>query len=341
MLGLMLGLGSCSAQDQPTEELQAQVIDHFRKTGIIKPTEIKESSGATASYHRPDAFWTINDSGHSAIVYCLSIEGDLLAAVSLDGANNRDWESMSRFAWDGKHYLVVADIGDNQSRYDRCLLYFFPEPLIEGAEKPLAVKIVPTAIEFNYPDGSRDCECLAIDPATNDIWLFEKLMQLNSRRKPHVYRIPSSAWLTRLTKKATSAAQQIGGNSESESQSRLEATRLDTINHRFITGGEFSPDGNQLILRTYTHIIHFQKSETENWVEKFPKLKPTLLPLPIQNQGEAITFFPDSKSALVTSEGVRQPIWLIDLAVSLKEAKESLKAEPLSPILPNRSSKHE
>jgi hypothetical protein len=322
-VGLLVGMSACSAQDPPAKKV-AQKAEFFRQTGLVKPAEIQESSGAAASFHSPNAFWTINDSGHSASVYCLSLTGDLQATVALEGAQNRDWESMTRFTLASKHYLVVAEVGDNGSRHDRCRLYIFQEPKIENAKKPLTLKIVPIAIEFNYPDGSRDCESVAIDPATNDIWLFEKLMQLNFRRKPHVYRIPSKDWLPRLSKAVPNdphlAPQKTGPKSDAESPNRLTAQRLGAMNHRFITGGEFSPDGNQLVLRTYTHAIYYQKRENDTWAEQFFKLQPVMLPLPIQSQGEAITFSPDSRSALVTSEGVRQPIWLLNLAAILAEA---------------------
>jgi hypothetical protein len=324
-VGLLLGLSTCSAQDQPAKKM-AQDNDLFRQTGVVKPAEIQESSGAAVSFHSPNAFWTINDSGHSASVYCLSFTGDLLATVDLEGAQNRDWESMSRFTMSGKHYLVVADIGDNLSRHDRCRLFIFREPKLEILANPPTLKIAPIAIEFNYPDGSRDCESIAIDPATNDIWLFEKLMQLNFRRKPHVYRIPSADWLSRLTQAVPHdphlAPQKTGPRSDAESPNPLTAQRLGAMNHRFITGGEFSPDGNQLVLRTYTHAIYYQKRENDTWAEQFFKLQPVMLPLPIQSQGEAITFSPDSRSALVTSEGVRQPIWLLNLAAILAEAQK-------------------
>jgi len=246
----------------------------------------------------------------------------LLATVEFQTGENRDWESLARCKLDGEQYLVVADVGDNLARHPRCQLYFFPEPKFERGAEPLAIGLTPIAIEFCYSDGARDCEAVAIDPKSNDIWLFEKMMQLNLRRRPQVYRIAADQWLPRLTEASVAGVDSPKQVDNGSSSRALVAQRVGTINHSFVTGAEFSPNGDQLIMRTYSYAIHFQISAKQNWAAHFLELQPTLLALPVQKQGEAITFFPNNDSWLISSEGVQQPLWLIDSQTSLAQARK-------------------
>lgn len=328
LLIALLELGCSAAEEgkglEPTSDRQSteEIKDPFQKVGRVRTKKLRESSGLVASFYRRDAFWTINDSGHSAVVYCLNQQGELLATVECQTGENRDWESLTRCTLDGEQYLVVADVGDNLARYPSCRLYFFPEPKFETGAEPPTIDVMPIGIELCYSDGARDCEAVAIDPQTNDIWFFEKMIQLNLRRRPQVYRIAADQWLPRLTEASVAQAdspKQAGNNSFTKA---LTAQRVGTMNHSFITGAEFSPNGVQLVIRTYTYAAHFQISAEQNWAAHFLELKPTLLALPIQKQGEAITFFPDNDSWLVSSEGVQQPLWLIDSRTSLAQAQK-------------------
>jgi hypothetical protein len=326
----MPGSTAKNGESRTDQESTDQEPAFFQKVGTMESDLIVECSGMAISFHQPDAFWAINDSGHSAHVFCVSLKGKLLARLELVGARNRDWESMTQVSTPAGKFLVVGDVGDNSSKYGRYQLYIFPEPEFNPGTEIVELKVQPCVIEFMYEDGARDCEGIAIDPTTHDLWLFEKLMQINLRRKPGVYRIPKDEWMPRVKvhfaaeKKVASSAENTDENTNTNTGTAQPLTlkRHCEIGHRFITGADFAPDGKQLILATYSHAIHYHRNEDQTWSEAIQSVLPTLVPLPIQRQGEAISFTADSQAILMTSESRHQPIWRVDVAGYLKLRKK-------------------
>jgi hypothetical protein len=313
---------STSTQAPSPSESAAATLAHeepdiFVKTGIVESDLIRENSGLARSHYLPDAFWCLNDSGNSSHVFCVSLEGKLLAKLELEGVQNRDWESMTRVSIPQGHFLIVGEVGDNISQHSQCHLFFFPEPEVEKQDEPVSLKARPLVISFVYQDGPRDCEAIAIDPVTNDLWLFEKIMQFDLRRKPGIYRLPAAEWLPRVAA-AYSDATASNRTIAKDSSHNITVKRIGNLNHRFVTGADFSPDGLQLILSTYTHALHFSRTPTQEWADVLKSDSATPIPLPIQRQCEAILFTPDSQAVIVTSEFVRQPIWKVEVAKYLK-----------------------
>ena len=101
---------------------------------------VDENSGLENCSTAPGAFWTLNDSGGEPRLFAIRADGSLVApegagsayrGVLLTGRRNVDWEAV---AADGAGNLVVADIGNNESRRRNLCFYVVPEP------SPLAEK---------------------------------------------------------------------------------------------------------------------------------------------------------------------------------------------------------
>ena len=311
------------------------------RLGLIEDKQVSESSGlATAA--ATGCFWTINDSGNPAelFLFLFGDAGQKLAKVKLENAVNKDWESLASFTLAGKRWGVVADVGDNQRKLDVHQLYFFRDPTdtiaqlkvdqkpsftAKDFEKLKSVSALP--FEFSYQNSQpketpangsikkttlirQDCEAVAVDPTTLDIWFVEKV-HLNRKRKvvPGIFVLPMPK--TQLAVHAgdlSAAAEAI-----QTSATKPVAKRIGSFPIRFVTGMSFSPDGKKLIIRNYLTAHLFVRPDDKTWKETVVKQKPVLVALPLQSQGEAICFTEDSQSVIVTSEGVRQPIWKIDL----------------------------
>ena len=303
---------------------------------------MSESSGlATAA--AADCFWTINDSGKPAELFLFGNTGQKLAKVKLKHAANKDWESLASFTFSDQRWGVVADIGDNQRLIDKHQLYFFRDPTdsvvklnadrksgftVKDFEKLKAIQAMP--IEFSYqvsptnePSGEdglankpafirQDCEAMAVDPTTLDIWFVEKV-HLNRDRKvvPGIYVLPMPKSQLALH------AGDLSGAADFLEKPVVEpvARRIGSFPVRYVSGMSFSPDGKKLIIRNYLTAHLFIRPTDKTWQQTVVEQKPTIVALPLQSQGEAICFTADSQSVIVTSEGVRQPIWKIDLQV--------------------------
>ena len=87
-----------------------------------------------------------------------------------------------------------------------------------------------------------------------------------------------------------------------------------------VTGMAFSPDGKRVVIRNYLEMRLFEKQassddedKTQDWADVFKNQEAVVLPMPLQQQGEAICFSSDSQSVFVTSEKAKQPIWKINI----------------------------
>ena len=107
--------------------IEADIIS----SGTIYDRDIGEASGIAVSLTHKDVVWVINDSGNSASIYALNPKGKVLGALNMEGISNNDWEDLASFEYEGKPYILVADVGDNAGRRKACFLHFIEEPDIK------------------------------------------------------------------------------------------------------------------------------------------------------------------------------------------------------------------
>ena len=199
------------ATKQQAEDFEDRAVDSISRWGILRDKGVSESSGLARSA-ATDCFWTINDSGSRTdlFLFLFGERGKQRAQVKLENAVNKDWEAMANFKLTDKHWGVVADIGNNLRSRETHQLYFFRDPTdteippksIEDFKKLKSVRALLFKFTYqNLPPGQaveddldpvkQDCEAMAVDPLTLDIWFVEKV-HLNRDRKvvPGVYVLP-------------------------------------------------------------------------------------------------------------------------------------------------------
>jgi len=281
--------------------------DPLTLIGTLKAKKISESSGLALSHLIEDAYWTMNDSGHSANVYMFGNKGQTLASCKLKQAQNLDWEAMSSFQRDGKRYLLVADVGDNLARRTTCELYAFEEPEFKPRKKKLySKKVKAKKIQFRYEDGPRNCEAVACEKDGSAVYLIEKIFLETNKQPPGVYKLA----LPNLTDHVAPPEETTEPNEQV-----LIAARIADFPFRGVTGASISPDGTRLAIRNYLSAHLFERTPTAgklpSWEHTFKNEKPIAIGMPLQVQGEAICFSRDNKHLIVTSETVRQPVWKV------------------------------
>ena len=117
----------------------------------ITDSRITESSGLATDAPN-ERYWTVNDSGDSAVAFALDADGDPQGTLEFR-VDPVDVEAVAFH--DGR--LYVADIGDNRERRDFVTVYFFDDA--EPSEQPVVYK----SYDFSYPDGAHDAETLLVD----------------------------------------------------------------------------------------------------------------------------------------------------------------------------------
>ncbi len=259
-----------------------------RKLGQLKNPLIAEGSGIARSGRSKGLLFTHNDSGGEPVVYAMDLKGRDLGSYVLRGVRAFDWEDMASFTFEKKHYLLIADVGNNGLGAPVQMLYVVEEPVLDPANPPRGQVIdVGRTIFFSYEDDHRDCEAIAIDPTDRTILLATKQREVES----HVYAI-------RWPEKASNRA--------------ILARKLVTLKIPPVTAMDVSPDGRRAILLTYSHAYEYRRADGEDWAVAFSR-PGRMIAMPLREQGESICYGADGRTLYLSSEQLPAPLWEVPI----------------------------
>jgi hypothetical protein len=292
---LLLAACSAGGDDVPPER-NIQVV------GNLENTKLDEASGLARSNRNQDLYWAINDDG-PPIIYALDSSGANLGTVRIATAKNRDWEDIASFLYNGKAYLAVADIGDNDARHDNVTVYIVEEPAPSETTVEIAWRI-----DFSYPNGAQDAESLAVDAIGEEIYVLSK------RTVPAVlYRLPLAA-----PAQETVIATRVAELDSLPQPSRRELRDAAGSGWGWQpTGMDFAADGRSALILTYAGVNYFSRDEQQSWSEALQG-QAMHLKLGEFKNAESITYTTDGAAALVTVEKKHAPV----LSISLHQIDE-------------------
>ena len=216
--------------------------------GQLENEEIVEASGLASSQRNPEILWSLNDGGSKPRLYAFDLTGAHRGRIKLRDARNRDWEDIASFMLDGKPYLLVADVGDNDRRRKKVSFYVIAEPDLD-ADNKIELKSA-WRVDFRYPEGPRDAEAVAVD-ATN-----ERVIVLTKRDLPPVlYELP-----LRPKGDTTVTATRLGTIESLPRPSRPDVDQAVFTRdwHWQPTGMDLSPDGSLAAILTYRAVYVFR-----------------------------------------------------------------------------------
>ncbi len=262
-------------------------------TGRLRIKEMDEISGIAVSGIRKDIYYIHNDSGDTSRFFAITPDGTLKNVIYFKGDPSQtlgavDCEDIAVGIGPDKNksYVYLGDIGDNRGVRKYITIYRFEEKpnwakdsLIKNAE------VVP--VHYKYPDGPKDAESLMIDP-------IEKLIYIVSKRSDSV-----TVYTTPLNFKA---------NDTLILSKKCKLYFNGFRPFKWITAGDISRDGQQILLKSYEKVYYWKRSNNEP-VWKTMLKTPTELPYKPEKQGEAIGFTLDGKGYYTTSEGAFAPIY--------------------------------
>ncbi|WP_329028030.1 WD40 repeat domain-containing protein [Streptomyces sp. NBC_01423] len=241
----------------------------------IEDPRITESSGLAASRAHPGIYWTHNDSDDGPYVFAVdSRTGKTVARITMKGVGQpRDVEAIS-LGPDGN--LYVGDIGDNlDGSWDHVWIYRFPEPKVL---KDATVRA--TQFDVKYADGPRNAEALMVHPKTGRVYIASK-----NEDGGGLYEGPA-----KLTTGGDNVFRRVG-------------------EVPWVTDGAFSPDGKELVLRSYFSARGYTFADGR--LGKDYAVESPLLP-----QSESVTFTADGSALMYGSEGERSSVVRVDLKES-------------------------
>ncbi len=261
--GLILSIALVILLHGAQASLAAQPFAGRVDRGVVDNAEIDEASGIACSHIRSDLFWIHNDSGDKGRVFAVDSAAHAVATYYLKGIENRDWEDICSGMIDGKSYLFVGEIGDNNAQYPTKMIYRFAEPQVKSGSSAVVDTISDIqTISFEYPDGVRDAECLMFDPQTKDLYIISK-----REDSIHVYQLPYPQATTGL------ATIQL----------------VAVLPYTFIVGGDISTDGTEILIKDYSSVYYFKRN-TGQTISAALKAEPQLQAYEMEPQGEAICF---------------------------------------------------
>ncbi|MEE3326076.1 MAG: PE-PGRS family protein [Myxococcota bacterium] len=274
---------------------QAQECPQFQgpiSLGQANIPGLSEASGLAASRQQAGILWTHNDSGHAPTAFAFESGGALRAAYALSGISNQDWEDMSLGPGPlaGQDYLYLADIGDNAEARNTIRVYRVAEPNVPASASASPIQLNGSvSLEFQYPDGAHDAETLMVDPANADLYILTK---------------DRSGGVSGLYR----AAYPQSESGVSTLESLGDVSFPGNVLERPATGGDISPAGDAILVRTYVSAHFWPRTPGESIATTLqgPRCTTTLT---LEPQGEAITFTPDGQNFITLSEGTNQPIY--------------------------------
>lgn len=277
------------------ETTHAQACPAFQDATVLGQANLpglSEASGLAASRQQPGLLWTHNDSGHPAIAFAFESNGTHRAAFALSGISNQDWEDMALGPGpvEGQDYLYLGDIGDNAKARSRITVYRIAEPQVPDTTPANPIPLAgAVALELQYPDGAHDAETLMVDPDTADLYILTK------DREQGVSGLYRAAYPQ--NESAVSTLEPLG-----------DLVFAGNLLERLATGGDISPTGEAILVRTYLGAHVWPRTEGQS-IAATLQGTPCVTTLRLEPQGEAITFTPDGQGFLTLSEGTNQPIY--------------------------------
>lgn len=217
-----------------------------------------------------DRAYTVNDSGDTGRVFTVDMTTGETVGVTFWADGPDDVEALAPA---GAGHVWVGDIGDNSASRDS--IEVTRVPVGEGD-----LTVDEETIDLVYPDGARDAEALLVHPVTGRLYVATKGIFGGE-----LYAAPPEL--------ADDAPNTLGLIGETAG---------------VVTDGAFFPDGEHLILRTYTGAV----------VYSFPSLELVgAFDLPRQEQGEGIAA-PSDRFVYLSSEGQQAPVLKVPVPAEIR-----------------------
>ena len=239
------------------------------------PTSLKENSGMIYS---DTTVWLHNDSGNAPFLYQVKLDGTLLRSVKILGAQNIDWEDLSK---DAQGNWYIGDFGNNNNNRKNLCVYKIPNLTTIDADS-----IAAMPIEFHYPDqksfppsaAHRHFDMEAMVAWQDSLYLFTK-----NRTQPN------DGWIKMYV------LPNMPGKYEAHLVDSIQIKPRNFL--QSTTAAAISPDGKKLALLSMSSVRIFSLYKNNHFLHALMRKR---IKLPF-SQKEAIDFI-DNRTLLISDE---------------------------------------
>ena len=255
--------------------------------GKLESENLPETSGFAASRTEPNLLFAVNDSGNPPGIYALTYDGKEAGHWPIDYSSRHDFEDLAAFVLEGKPYLLVADTGDNLRWRPHLNILVFEAPDAETVGSSLQSA---WQFSFNFPEGDRDIESVAVDAGSNSIFLVSK-----RHVPPELFRLPLQPGDGLIEAELVVVLEGIPQPTErdlTEDPSYGASSSMPTA---------FDINGRHAVLVTYKEAYLYRRKLGENWTEAFSGM-PNRVRLPEIYGLESVAFDSKGRYFYVTGE---------------------------------------
>ncbi|MGW7540823.1 WD40 repeat domain-containing protein [Streptomyces sp. NPDC054770] len=239
----------------------------------ITDPRIAESSGLAASHLHPGIYWTHNDSGDGPYIYAVDSATGKTVA-RITLSGVGTPRDVEAISIGPGNQIYVGDIGDNlDGSWPYVWIYRLPEP-----KKLVDQTVRATQYVVKYSNGARNAESLIVHPKTGRVYIIDK-----KENGGHLYEGPAT-----LSPTGTNIFKPVA------------AVDL------WATDAAFSPDGRQLAVRGYFGGIYYDWNGGD--IKREGRLD-----VPLQKQGESVSYSADGTRLMYGSEGADSPVQAEDV----------------------------
>ncbi len=257
--------------------------------GPLANLELDEASGLRASRVNPGVLWSHNDRNDlpydGARVFALGMDAQSLGEFWLAGIEAYDFEDMELGPGpDGEDWLWVGDVGDNHFERETIEVHRFREPDVDAGGGDGGIGFIDSGVEtltMTWPGEVLNSEAILLDPQTGELFVISK----NIDGLSEVFRYPMP-----FRPDETVVLESVGP-----------LTVVDT-DSKNITGAAISSDGSRVAVRTYTHLLLWERPVGSALGDVFSS-EPCVSRLPPQSGGESIAWALDDIDLLTVAEG--------------------------------------
>lgn len=262
--------------------VHAANFDGGHHAGTVTSHLITEASGICASRTHRDVLYTHNDSGDTHRIFAISAtSGARLGTIYINGAHSQDWEDIACGPCTGGsgNCVYIGDTGGNAGG-DANTIYRIREP---SSIHDQSVN-VDGVLEFSWDQ--HDCETLLVDPR-GEVYVVSKVGPGHHGKFVH---LPASAW-----------------NQHHHVWVNDGVYLPITASSNSPVGGDISPSGTELLLKTYGHVYYWSIPDQnyEAHIHNYPQS----LPYHAERQGEAVCWKVDGSGFYTLSEGANSVLY--------------------------------
>ena len=242
--------------------------------GTMKKKTMKEISGLAASRQTPGYLWAHGDenTGDNRKIIAIQPDGTLAMTVNLTPPNTDrdDWEDIATGIYDGKNYVFIGAIGDNDLAFnDQYYIYYFEEPAISSGTQNVTVN----TIRFGYPDNmAHNTETLMYDNVEQMFYIADKVDGVC-----HLYKLPFSTTYGTGVQRLTEVCA-LGNGSK----------------FKLANGGDITPDGHWMAIKNEEYILLWERQGAESLSATAQRNPMQVMAYQKEEQGESLAWLNDS-----------------------------------------------